>query len=865
MPVSCPLCDRQSLLFYPVRYAVACPRGAAKAPALSGNFKIDGRAPQSAATAKYTLRALRPGYLYTYDEKRKRLRAYMVLEDGIMWSFPPGQRPPPGDAEGLMTQGCASAGDLKFETLGRCVDVEHTPGHDEAANFWIGWSNVQWTKALVEKALDPKDGPAWRMLHMQCINVPKMIASGEIHTAEFKASSQQIAHFAMDEQAMKDAFGFSNRDPKNEIRLHRNKLSDRVADAMAQTANKKGFIVAVNDPVGITNDLSELTVPSLNNGFDEEIYWKATSAQLLQQAQLGIRSQARESTRSSYAVSKEIQQLDTNPGFMAPGSGGQAADLGQLYRLAKGFIKTGSLTKAMEEDDRRADDVPAAQKEAEDDAWLEASTKIDEKGNRVVVLDVDALKRFPQEYQKKLDEFQPTWQQLIQAHADWLKSQLLSDWLLGTTDRKDIRSGYAYSESCSQAIGAGAGTDVCVKVMTDWLAQPRMSDTRNILARALLFNQDDLMNAADSKIHGSDIQYENFMNLYKGAFQKFEDKHGQVPLRDRLMLTAGNAVVGALAKAGTSAGKNLVMIRLHLQAGVAIKPSTVSTGDLGKWMLNQADELGIDLEGSKTQQRKAASLAAHKAMTAATAPGSGVVLLQMDVDALERTGKLEAGVIKEVRIPGATTLKKWVGSSAPSDFNLGVATAIIQMLTFTFAAKDWKDSDQFSNDDNRKKFWACLASISGNVIETISGTVEVAAKEPHPLSSFILEQWAGKARFAKYGVYGGRALGSIAGAVLAWSDLHNNMPEAFRNKQVALGWLYGTSGALGLYVAFFSLTGSVPLFWPVFVISIIVGIGIAMLKESELHDWISRCKFSTEKHYDSLEAELKAFNSAAGG
>gem|GEM_PF-6976892 len=67
----CPLCDRQSLLIYPVRYAIACPRGASKAPALTGHFRIDERAPQSVSTAKYTLRALRAGYLYTYDEKRK--------------------------------------------------------------------------------------------------------------------------------------------------------------------------------------------------------------------------------------------------------------------------------------------------------------------------------------------------------------------------------------------------------------------------------------------------------------------------------------------------------------------------------------------------------------------------------------------------------------------------------------------------------------------------------------------------------------------------------------------------------------------------------------------------------------------------
>lgn len=858
----CPLCDRQSLLIYPVRYAIACPRGAAKAPPLAGNFRIDGRAPQSVATAKYTLRALRQGYLYTFDEKRKRLSAYMVLDDGSLWYFQPDTMPPPGDAKSVRTQSCISRNETDFESLGRCVSVQHTQGSDEAANFWIGWSNVRWTKDLVYNKIGDAN---WRKQHMQCIDVPAMLAGSAADTGEFQAAHGNIAHFAMDDQAMKDAFGFSNRAPDEEIRLRRRNIAQRIGDAMTRSPNKKGFIVALNDPVGIANDLSELTVPSLNNGFDEEIYWKATSAQLLEQAEMGLRARARESTRASYASSEAVQQLNANPGFTAPGMGGGVSDLGQLYRLAKGWFKSGSFTESMKEDNRRAANVPAAMKEAEDDAWREASTKVDEHGKRVPALDFDALRRFPDEYNKKLDEFRPTWQKLVQAHADWVSSQLLADWLQGNTDGRDIRSGYAYSESCAQAIGASAGTEACSKVMSDWLTRADVSNTRNLLARALLFNQDALIDAAAPKIHGSDIQYESLSNLYKGAASKYENRDGQVPLRDRLMLTVGNVIVATLAKAGQSAGKHLVMIRLNLQAGVAIQPVNLSAGQLAKWMLKQADELGIELDGSKNQQRRAAGLAAHKALTAAKAPESNIVAIQMDVETLRHTGQLDEDVIQQVKIPGATTLKKWLGSSVPADFNRGVVTAIIQMATLTFATKDWMGSDQFNQDENGKKLWACVASIGGNIVETVSGTLKVAAEEPHPLSSFILKQWPGAGRFAKFGVYGGRAVGSIAGAVLAWADLVRNAPEAFRNKETVLGWLYGVNGVLGLYVAFFSITGAIPLFWPVFIASILIGVGIALLKASELQDWVKRCKFSTGEHYHSLDDELKAFSSAVGG
>ncbi|MDN8040404.1 Arm DNA-binding domain-containing protein [Burkholderia vietnamiensis] len=181
--------------------------------------------------------------------------------------------------------------------------------------------------------------------------------------------------------------------------------------------------------------------------------------------------------------------------------------------------------------------------------------------------------------------------------------------------------------------------------------------------------------------------------------------------------------------------------------------------------------------------------------------------------------------------------------------------------TLTFAAKDWAGSDQFSQGETGLKAVGAVVSILGTVIETASETVVKAPA--HPLSAFLMKQWAGASEWAEVGAKVGRGLGAIAGIVLAGFDLIKNAPEAYRNKETKLWVLYNVSGALGVYVAAAAFFGW-PLFWPALILSILVGIAIAIFKASALKDWVSRCKFSTGEHYDSLEAELKAFSSAAG-
>jgi hypothetical protein len=842
MPVSCNLCDRKSLLLYPVRYAVACPHGAAKAPALEGNFKIDSaKAPATVGTAKYTLRAMRAGYLYVYEEKRKRLKAYMVLPSGMMWSFIPGMMPPNPAAVP------ATCMDRQQLSLGYCIDVEHSDS-DPATNIWIGWSNVLWTKRLVGQA----DDAGWRMLHMQCINVPAMLSGGATDTGEFQASHSKVAHFAMDEKAMKTAFKFSNTDPRMETRQH-----------MARSPMKKGFVVAVNDPVGLTNDLGELVVPSIDSGFNADVYRGSIAKQLLARAEQGIRAQASEEAGFEYRTSEMVNQANQNP--MSYSTGGPPVDIIGAWKFVTGSIKAGGISnynaQQAAQDKKYGADETGHQNAAADEAWDEAS-HTGEGSARKPSINYTHLNSFPREYNNALDKFKPQWDELVKAHAGWLDCKLLADWMSGVHDDADIRSGYAYSESCSQSIGSAAATDACAKVLNDWLETGQLTNSRNLYARALLFNQKQLIDAAQAQIHKSDIQYENFLNLYKQALARV--KPGEAArLLDKLVLTTGSVIVKALTKGARSVAFVPIMIRLSLHSGTVIRASSQSKAELRAWAIDEAKKAGIKLETDRTQTRADALKAAKTAVKAGPKSDVNVVIYELDVDALEKAGKIEAGSIKAVKLPGADKVKAWLGSSAPEAFHLGVATFIFQLFTLQAAVEDVAGNDRFNRVETDTKAAAAVINIVGAMMETVSETVE---KGPtHPLSAFILKQWSLGERELAGLKLGGRALGAITGAALAVFDVMNAV-ESFKKEEFGLTALYAGSSILGFYVAAFAITGAIPGFWIVLAASILIALAIAHYKASAMKDWISRSYFGTgEEKYPTLEEELSAFNSAAGG
>ncbi|ALU90579.1 hypothetical protein Hrubri_3419 [Herbaspirillum rubrisubalbicans M1] len=830
----CNFCDKKGLLIYPVRYAVASPYGAAGVPGLSGHFKIEG-APQAVGAAKYTLRALRAGYLYTYDEKRGRLKAYVVMPTGHLWNYPLEYKPP---HPAKIRFACVDTGEL---VRAYCVDIIHTAA-DPAGNFWIGWSNVQWTKALLKKVSDA----GWRKKHMQCIDIAAMLAGSAAHTGEFNASMDKVAHFAADNTALQKAFSFSNTPSRSEP--SKQAAAPHFTAIMAKhEPHHQGFIAAINDPVGMANDLSELTMPDLLAGFDEKLHQRKMIADLLALTEHHVRQEARQEVVFSDAVAEASAHHPDGDVYNGLKTLGAMFKLGGINRHEK---------KLQEQRKKYGEDLAGRQQAAADDAWHDLT-----HDNGKPTLDEAALKAFPAIYDAALKQFEPQLLQLLMAHVGWLKSEQLANWMEGVHDDADIRSGYAYSESMSQCIGKAACSKPCIEQLMRWISSDNLKDTRNLYGRALLLNQADIIAATEVQLKGSDIQIENILNIYKGAIERLHNAGHAEQLIDRLALTTGNVIAKAISESGSLLAKGLAQIHLQLMAGVAIKVSNMSSADVARWAIAEAKEKGIKLETNRQKTRADARTEAGRAIKRAKVEKH--VVYELDIARLEKEGRIAPGSIKGIGLPGFAMTQKWLGSGAPRDFKLGVVTMIVQMVALNFAMKDLVGNDQFNQVETRVKTTLAIISLSATIVETAAASLQKSVE--HPLAVFIRGQWAIEKKWMSTLLKGARMAGAGAGILAGLFDLAFNAFPAYRDENYLLMTLYGLNGLSGIGIAFAAYYSIAAVWTPLLIVSFAISVSIAMVNNSQLKTWISRCDFSSKEKYSSFEEQINAFNQIFGG
>jgi hypothetical protein len=229
-----------------------------------------------------------------------------------------------------------------------------------------------------------------------------------------------------------------------------------------------------------------------------------------------------------------------------------------------------------------------------------------------------------------------------------------------------------------------------------------------------------------------------------------------------------------------------------------------------------------------------------------------------------------------VGIPNFDQTERWLGSSTPRDFHLGIGTAIVQIAAMAFVLQDISNADKFNAAERSTKGVSAILSLGATLVEMCAATAKL--QPSHPIAAFLPNQWTRTPEGLARVIGRARGLGFLAGIITGIYDLFNSL-KAFSEKKDFLGVLYGVNGGLGLAIAFAAYF-TLPIFWPLFILSFIVGIVIALVSPSAIQDWLSRCYFSSTVSairgqtkdkppfklypYTTAISEFSAFKSAIG-
>lgn len=539
---------------------------------------------------------------------------------------------------------------------------------------------------------------------MQCIDAQAMLSGSASHAANFKDYASNVPHFSSGKADLKKAFDFSNTPASRDVLFgERRKNLEKMLNDRCKYG---GFIVAVNDPVGITNDLSELTCPTQHAGFDEEIYRGGICTQLIDSLEQSVRHNARKAAEIDITID---QAAEKHPEVVE-------ADWGrQLWKL----IKAGGPAKyeAQRKVDRKkyGDSVAGKIAAAEDRAWKEFTS--DSGG--ASTLDNEKIRKFPERYLNEIKKFEAIGTALANVHSAWLNSKQLSGWMDGIHDPEDLRSGFAYRESLAQCIGKAIITQQCEAALERWLSAGNMSDTGNLYARALLFNQREIIDAADVDIRGADYKPKYILSIYKGALDRLTKSESE-KLVDRLALNTANILARALGQASNIVMRKMTLISLTLLGRTVISPSNLTRNDLAKWVLKAAREQGIKFDQELNRRRDSAQKEAKRVML--QNPRLPIVsAFELDVKSLEAEGRISPGTLRAVGLPGREQIKQWFSSS---DFNTGIVGVILQLCALYFVNEDFERADEFDRTKQGSKVAFATLTVVAATLETVATTLK---------------------------------------------------------------------------------------------------------------------------------------------
>jgi hypothetical protein len=590
---------------------------------------------------------------------------------------------------------------------------------------------------------------------------------------------------------------------------------------------QKGYVVAVNDPVGVANDLSILTVPTPYSDFDQDIFRGLVVSRMLESIETAIKAEARQAYHSNLENLKQPV-------------------VSTYFRLSK--ISRNSTHAPGKPDS-------ASISTAERVAW----EKVIAPDGRQILNRAELL-NFPVRYDLAARSFQTKADILARLHVNWLTSTQLKDWMSGVHDDDNVDSGYAYRESLSQCLANAVSTDACIRKLTHWLSTEDWDGESNLFARALFFNNRRIIDEIRPHIKKNDVPLEGILNLYKRAAE-LREKNGALEKFDRLILITANVIVRGLSESASTLTKNIISLGLTLTGRSVLRKTSYSAAEVRKWIENEVRK-GGGLSAANVKEAKQAVKSSADRLYKEYRASTAAFAFEMDVDQLKKDGLIKPSTIGLVKIPALDYARKWVGSSSAAEFRIGVVTVVLQLIALSFSMGDLADSDDANKMEARVKFGAAVTTVTSSIIET---TMIAMNKTPaHPLSIFLSSHWGGLPSKSPSIIRWARRFGLIAGTVVGLFDVYKGI-SILRSGNGNLGGLLVFSGLLSILLGILVWQGLIA-FWWLLGLAIILAIVTPLFNDAAVRQWIGRCYFgNVGPKFPSLEEEIKSFAATIRG
>ncbi|HDS1131329.1 TPA: hypothetical protein QDZ99_002966 [Stenotrophomonas maltophilia] len=876
--LACEICDQKGFPILPLRYAVARNDLEPKAPSLKDQFG-DGvtsiNLPE--AHAKYTLRVLRSGYLYVFNETRGDWRGYIVAADGYLLEYDVNEGAPPdvGDAKP-----CAR---MAKSMSSRCIVI---PDAKRAGKIWLGFSDTAWTSAV----LDNNRKESYRVRHMRCIDVGAWVSSArqQKHIGTLDKLNTQVAEFSMPlppQDFLKPDFipplissfsyalrltgggpAFSHSlQPFKNLSMEAHDLLTAASDSVKSfSPTCAPIMVALNDPVGIASELSALMSQRLQAQLSiPSIKWPLVTSAAIDSLQ-------------SVVKNKEISEFISRRGASGSIFGGNLMLVGALggdkaKRNAEEASKI--LSTASADETEKA----AAEK------WNLYLDKL--KGGR----SSPQYKIGQSEVRKKLAEFdRDVIVPLAVAHKAWMSGDILHGSMECNHDDQDPISGQGYADALTLCIQDSQDKKICFDYYKEWMLVDSIS-RENIILRALFLNQEKMIQDVNKLISGGRLNLDFAKGLpWDALIASYENllkplgSAGEVAIV-RLSACVGSvlmavadgiadrAVGPALIAMGVVAGAPVVKVRWRGSRAEAIK-------ELILRMQAVNPELG---ELNKLALQSAIRIEMKRAGMYGSAVGGGdfeyVILADRRViddfpANVEGAFNPEKKFAEEVIINDDELSKKtrlrWK-ELAPSNIRISFLAGIMQVVALGKLADDVDKSMIHEAKENKWRYSAGVSALIGTTSDVIGGWLESSVAVGTKLSRYIPKMMTKVMSFA------GKAFGFAAGAVMAFWDLKHGLRELHEGN-AGVGVLYLISAALGVgaIVAFsswaYAIWGAAATGVGIFlvVVLIIIACLIELWKDDKLQDWLERCyfgKFEDGERYGSFEQQSEQLQIALKG